>query len=708
MTVASSAHDLLDVAPLQDGSLAYIYATLPKDEFSNQFRDAGFMKVRFVAEVDNVEVGVLEVRWIDGSHFRRLFPNADDYASMIPEMWSGYAHANPDKLRDDYKRHLLGLDDPFVTWAHSDRPRVGVATALYKAGAKWLASHGLRLRASTGQSDEARALWESFSKKDPHLRTEGGHHYLDYRASSKKIAAVYTVQDLERRYRERAQGRDPQEVLAEAIHLQNQECVRKGLPDLVQPLYYKKADSPAYKSKKKVKNQDGEESTVYEYSDAHVKKRTEKKVDKVNGLTENIDKVVAQAKKDLKSEDPKVRMPALAVLLIDHTYERVGNEDSASDGHYGVTTWKKKHLKFSGKNATLSYVGKSGVKHEKVVTDPVLVRELKGLASGKADDDFLFCDKEEECATRASEVNDYLSQHDITSKDLRGYHANRIMLDKLKALTPAKDDKDRKRQFLDALDQTAEEVGHEASTLRSQYLAPSVEKDFMDDGKVNKTVRASDNPCNPTTVSYAWIAPDGAVHVVDHGTHDDWAWEYVESDSDLTEDLLSEARSDASSISEALSRGDLSVTSMSKHLLKHGWVRVNNSFSYECSGLHDLRHGAKTAFVELLVSCVVSTRRDPEQKNVYVTEGSSHTYYSPAELVKGLAGRRAEEDMFGRLLAANSRPPRPASGVTSAPGADGGGRGGVVSTHGRRAVSGGESLSSRIRSLSRTSYPETR
>jgi DNA topoisomerase-1 len=248
----------------------------------------------------------------------------------------------------------------------------------------------------------------------------------------------------------------------------------------------------AYKSKKKVKNKDGEEVTVYEYSEKHVEKRTKEKVDKINHLKDSIDKVVSQAKKDLKSDDLKVRLPALATLLIDHTYERVGNEGSASEGHYGVTTWKKKHVSFSGKKAILTYVGKSGVDHKKEVTDATLVSALKELAKGKGDNDYLFCDKEEECSIRASEVNEYLKQFDITSKDLRGYHANRVMQEKLKAVKPAEDEKERKRQFLDALEEAAEEVGHEASTLRSQYLAPSIEKDFMDDGKVNNSVRASE------------------------------------------------------------------------------------------------------------------------------------------------------------------------------------------------------------------------
>ena len=58
---------------------------------------------------------------------------------------------------------------------------------------------------------------------------------------------------------------------------------------------------------------------------------------------------------------------ALAVALIDHTCERVGNPQSAKDGHFGVTVWRVKHFDMSKDTATVRYVGKSGVKHEKTI-----------------------------------------------------------------------------------------------------------------------------------------------------------------------------------------------------------------------------------------------------------------------------------------------------------------------------------------------------
>ena len=65
-----------------------------------------------------------------------------------------------------------------------------------------------------------------------------------------------------------------------------------------------------------------------------------KQVEKLRG---SITKLRAQVSKDLKSKDEDTRLKALIVGLMDETYERVGNEESAEDGHYGVTGWKVKH-----------------------------------------------------------------------------------------------------------------------------------------------------------------------------------------------------------------------------------------------------------------------------------------------------------------------------------------------------------------------------
>lgn len=246
-----------------------------------------------------------------------------------------------------------------------------------------------------------------------------------------------------------------------------------------------------YKRKKVVKTQDGDERIVYEYSERQVALRNRQKAERIEKLRTRIGKLRKKYKADLDSKDTATRLTALAVALMDETYERVGNDRSADEnGHFGVTGWLVEHVTFKGAKATIKYTGKSGVDHVKEVTTAKVVSALRAACKGKKKADPLLCEGEE-CRIRAKEVNAYLKPFDITAKDIRGLHANEEMRTRLKAVRSGKlpeDKKEREKKLKDefrkALEETAEAVGHTASTLRSQYLVPGLEEQFVKDGSV--------------------------------------------------------------------------------------------------------------------------------------------------------------------------------------------------------------------------------
>jgi DNA topoisomerase-1 len=249
-----------------------------------------------------------------------------------------------------------------------------------------------------------------------------------------------------------------------------------------------------YKNKKEVPKADGSgTTTVYEYSPRQVAQRHKQKAVRIESLRKKMGDLRKQALSDLTASDPETRLTALAVCLMDETYERVGNEKSAKEGHHGVTNWTAGHVTLSDKSATIKYTGKSGVKHEKKVTNARVLSALRKALKGKSGEDKILCDGEE-CSILAKDVNAYLKPYEITAKDIRGLHANEEMKRHLKAQRKAgpsdlprsrkERDKILKAEFKAALDLAAAAVGHEASTLRSQYLVPSMEKSYVHDGTV--------------------------------------------------------------------------------------------------------------------------------------------------------------------------------------------------------------------------------
>ena len=72
------------------------------------------------------------------------------------------------------------VDKPFVSYIHVEkdarRQRIGVA--LYLTAAKWLKKQGLRLYASTGQTDMAQGAWK-YLEKHYNVKKDGKRRYLD-------------------------------------------------------------------------------------------------------------------------------------------------------------------------------------------------------------------------------------------------------------------------------------------------------------------------------------------------------------------------------------------------------------------------------------------------------------------------------------------------------------------------------------------------
>jgi DNA topoisomerase IB/GNAT superfamily N-acetyltransferase len=281
----------------------------------------------------------------------------------------------------------------------------------------------------------------------------------------------------------------------EMEHVDQPDLAREiAMDHLVEdPKYYDKLETiekhARYKSKKKIKSQNGEETTVYVYSDRQIADRNRKKAERLETLRKSITNLRKQVKKDLKSKDSAVQATALAVALIDQTYERVGNNKSAEDGHYGVTTWKTSQVSFRDGKATINYVGKSGIKQQKIVENKQLVSLLKTLRDSQGKNKDLL-------PVSARHVNDYLKDFGVTAKDLRGFHANREMKQNLREVRTKgeslpSDKRERlkilKDEFKKALELTADTVGHEPSTLKNQYLVPGLEEDYLKDGKVRES-----------------------------------------------------------------------------------------------------------------------------------------------------------------------------------------------------------------------------
>lgn len=220
-----------------------------------------------------------------------------------------------------------------------------------------------------------------------------------------------------------------------------------------------------------------------EISEAELHKRWAKKKNQVQHLSKKIQSLRYNLTRDLKSDNEKVFLTALVVSIMEKTFERVGNSDSAKNGHFGVTGFLKSHCAISGNTIVFAYVGKSGVSHEKQFSDEAIADALR-KAIKNSPCEYIFCTSDG-FRIKADKINRYLSDFGITAKDLRGYGANRLAIDALNKLEVVeKDEKKRKKQFGKVLKAVAKKVGHGTSTLRKHYLMPEVESRFVEKKKI--------------------------------------------------------------------------------------------------------------------------------------------------------------------------------------------------------------------------------
>lgn len=224
--------------------------------------------------------------------------------------------------------------------------------------------------------------------------------------------------------------------------------------------------------------------------------RWQKKKARIEELSNNIHRLRLNVSRDLNSEDERTALTALVVAVMDRTAERIGNDDSADNGHFGVTGFRKKHITVVGNKVHLDYVGKSGTKHEKSFSDERIARAMK-QAIRNSKSKFIF-ETSDGFRIKSDKVNRYLEPFKISAKDMRGYNANKWIVEKLKSIKVEKFElsnlstlqletklkKERKKIFNKAVKETAMRVGHGSGTLKKHYMIPELPNEWINNGKV--------------------------------------------------------------------------------------------------------------------------------------------------------------------------------------------------------------------------------
>lgn len=188
----------------------------------------------------------------------------------------------------------------------------------------------------------------------------------------------------------------------------------------------------------------------------------------------------------LKKEGlPREKVLAAVVKLLDRSLIRVGNDEYArSNGSFGLTTLRNRHVAIRGSRIRLEFRGKGGKRHRVEVDDPRLAGVVRKCLDVPGYELFQYVDEEgEKCAIDSADVNAYIREiagADLTAKDFRTWAGTIEMAAALLECGPSSDEKEAATSVTEAVNRVSERLGNTPAVCRECYIHPEIIERYMD------------------------------------------------------------------------------------------------------------------------------------------------------------------------------------------------------------------------------------
>lgn len=170
---------------------------------------------------------------------------------------------------------------------------------------------------------------------------------------------------------------------------------------------------------------------------------------------------------------------AAVVRLLETSLIRVGNEEYAkSNGSFGLTTLRDKHIVVEGGLIRFQFRGKSGIAHEIDVQDRRLAKIVRMCQDLPGQE--LLQYKDDDGNVRdidSDDVNEYLGEiagEEFTAKDFRTWAGTVLAAVALQEVEAFDSQAQAKRNVMAAIRRVAEKLGNTPSVCRKCYVHPRV------------------------------------------------------------------------------------------------------------------------------------------------------------------------------------------------------------------------------------------
>jgi DNA topoisomerase-1 len=191
------------------------------------------------------------------------------------------------------------------------------------------------------------------------------------------------------------------------------------------------------------------------------------------------------------------RVLACIVRLMDEAYFRVGNQQYAKENQsYGISTLRSKHITVEGDSVQFDFVGKSGQRQVKRLTDAKVAKIIKALDELPGYEVFKYYDEDGDLTkVTSADINAYIKEvmgEEFSAKDFRTWGGTLLATADLAAHMTAKSPREKKQAVSACVRRVARKLGNTPAIARGSYIDPRVIASFVETGdlsEVKETVK---------------------------------------------------------------------------------------------------------------------------------------------------------------------------------------------------------------------------
>lgn len=239
--------------------------------------------------------------------------------------------------------------------------------------------------------------------------------------------------------------------------------------------------------------------------------RNEHKFDHIYAFGRKLPLLRKQIGKDLRRRTMnREKVIAIALAVMNETYIRAGNTAyEKTNGSYGLTTLKNRHVTINGSQAFFRFKGKKGVMQQIALKNAALTRLLKNVKELPGQELFQYYDEEGELRKLDSgDINSYLREvmsDEFSCKDFRTWAGCTIALQ----LMAGNQEREDARNLVAIIDGVAARLGNTRAICRKYYIHPQLlqayEEETLDD-LLLQLRKAASNELRNTAAEKALLA----------------------------------------------------------------------------------------------------------------------------------------------------------------------------------------------------------